>query len=230
MLSIDEVKEISFRKANIGGYRVEDVNAFIDDVVETLEQNRRDKIDLVKKLDILAKRIEDYRKDEESVRGALINAEKFKETALKESHLTAETLVKDAQIKAQKIVYDANAAIVDQKNNYLKLQADAVVLRENLLETYKSHIRMLEDLPTVAEIGKTKTALDRRYPTDETFEEEVEEVDEVPDVPKREKPVDISSGTAEFKKIHIPTDVIESKFDNLEFGENYQPGKKSFKK
>ena len=59
MLTIDEVKNISFRKANLGGYRPEDVEAFIDEVVATLEQNKKDKIELVKKLDILAKRIEE---------------------------------------------------------------------------------------------------------------------------------------------------------------------------
>lgn len=165
MLSIDEVQNISFRKANLGGYRPEDVDSFIDEVVATLEQDKKDKIDLVKKLDILAKRIEEYRKDEESVRGALINAEKVKESAIEEATEKSESLIKEAQIKANQIVYDANASVVDQKNNYLKLQADAVVLREQLLETYNSHIRMLEDLPTSSDIGKKKAELDKSYPT-----------------------------------------------------------------
>ena len=164
MLSIDEVRNISFRKANLGGYRPEDVNSFIDEVVATLEQDKKDKIDLVKKLDILAKRIEEYRKDEESVRGALINAEKVKETAVKESSEKADYIIKEAQTKANQIVYDANASVVEQKNNYLRLQADAVVVREQLLETYNNHIRMLEDLPTSSEISKKKSELDKTYP------------------------------------------------------------------
>ncbi|HHZ05742.1 MAG TPA: DivIVA domain-containing protein [Clostridiales bacterium] len=168
MLSIDEVRNISFRKANLGGYRPEDVNSFIDEVVATLEQDKKDKIDLVKKLDILAKRIEEYRKDEESVRGALINAEKVKETAVKESSEKADYIIKEAQTKANQIVYDANASVVEQKNNYLRLQADAVVLREQLLETYNNHIRMLEDLPTSSEISKKKSELDKTYPTTDT--------------------------------------------------------------
>lgn len=86
MLTIDEVKNISFRKANLGGYRPEDVEAFIDEVVATLEQNKKDKIELVKKLDILAKRIEEYRKDEENVRGALLNAQKVMDSTVKEAN------------------------------------------------------------------------------------------------------------------------------------------------
>ncbi len=34
MLTIDEIKNISFRKATLsGGYRAEDVDAFIDEVI-----------------------------------------------------------------------------------------------------------------------------------------------------------------------------------------------------
>lgn len=167
MLTIDEVKNISFRKANLGGYRPEDVEAFIDDVVATLEQNKKDKIELVKKLDILAKRIEEYRRDEENVRGALINAQKVMDATKKEASEQAEKIINDAKIKAQDIIVKANSAVVEQKNNFLKLQADSVVLREQLLEIYKNHLALIEELPTVDDMAKNKTELDRKYPVDE---------------------------------------------------------------
>lgn len=167
MLTIDEVKNISFRKANLGGYRPEDVEAFIDDVVATMEQNKKDKIELVKKLDILAKKIEEYRRDEENVRGALINAQKVMEATKKEANEKAEEIINEAKLQAQDIVVKANSSVVEQKNNYLKLQADAVVLREQLLEIYKNHLTLIEDLPTVAEIGKKKEELDKKYPVQE---------------------------------------------------------------
>lgn len=167
MLTIDEVKNISFRKANLGGYRLEDVEAFIDDVVATLEQNKKDKIELVKKLDILAKRIEEYRRDEENVRGALINAQKVMDATKKEASEQAEKIINDAKIKAQDIIVKANSAVVEQKNNFLKLQADSVVLREQLLEIYKNHLALIEELPTVDDMAKNKSELDRKYPVDE---------------------------------------------------------------
>ncbi|MCQ4023136.1 MULTISPECIES: DivIVA domain-containing protein [unclassified Ruminococcus] len=167
MLTIDEVKNISFRKANLGGFRPDDVEVFIEDVVATLEQNKKDKIELVKKLDILAKRIEEYRRDEENVRGALINAQKVMDATKKEANEQAEKIVNDAKVKAHDIIVNANAAVVEQKNNYLKLQADAVVLREQLLEIYKNHLALIDELPTVEDMSKTKNELDRKYPVDE---------------------------------------------------------------
>ena len=165
MISIEDAKNVEF-KNSVKGYKKEEVDKFIDDVVATLEQNKKEKIELVKKLDILAKRIEQYRKDEEDVRGALINAEKVKGSAVKQAEEKVNALLEEARAEAKRIIYDANASVVAQKNNYLKLQADAVVLREQLLATYNNHIRMLEDLPTSADIGQTKIELDNQYPTD----------------------------------------------------------------
>ncbi len=167
MLTIDEVKNISFRKANLGGYRPEDVENFIDEVVATLEQNKKDKVELVKKLDILAKRIEEYRKDEENVRGALINAQKVMDAAKKDADIKAEEIINNAKLQAQDIIVQANSSVVEQKNSYLKLQADAVVLREQLLEIYKNHIGLIEGLPSVDDMSNKKAELDKQFPTTE---------------------------------------------------------------
>lgn len=228
MLTAEEVRSVTFRKANLGGCRPEDVEAFKEEVAETLEQYKRDKIDLVKKLDILAKRIEEYRKDEENVRGALLNAQKVMDSTVKEANAKAEEIIKNAQLKAQDIVVGANASVVKQKNDYLKLQADAVVLREQLLETYNSHIRMLEDLPTAKEIGNTKAQLDRDYPTSDAVYAPVKE--EAP--AQEEEVVDISAQTtapaAEPTKEEVEK---ENNFSDLNISENYsmtdQPDKKT---
>lgn len=44
MLTIEEIKNISFRKATLSsGYRAEDVDAFIDEVIATFEQQKKEK-------------------------------------------------------------------------------------------------------------------------------------------------------------------------------------------
>lgn len=164
MISIEDVKNLEFKKS-MRGYSTEEVDKFVSEVVATLEQNKKEKIELIKKLDILAKRIEKYRKDEESVRGALINAEKVKGSAVKEAESRVSGLLENAKAEAKRIIYDANVSVEDQKRSYLKLQADAVVLREQLLSLYKQHINSLEDLPTIADISQTKIELDKKYPT-----------------------------------------------------------------
>ena len=51
MLTIDEIKNISFRKATLnGGYRAEDVDSFIDEVIVSFEQLKKEKTNLVQLL------------------------------------------------------------------------------------------------------------------------------------------------------------------------------------
>ncbi len=178
MISIEDAKNVQFKKS-MSGYNREEVDKFVNEVVATLEQNKKEKVELVKKLDILAKRIEKYRRDEESVRGALINAEKVKGSAVKEAEQKVSTLLEEAKAEAKRIVYDANMSVENKKTDYLRLQADAVVLREQLLEIYNNHIRMLEDLPTTADINRMKSQLDEKYPT-ENIKSPLEEADPKP--------------------------------------------------
>lgn len=49
----------------------------------------------------------------------------------------------------------------------MKLQADAVVLRDQLREIYKNHLALIDELPTVDDMEKTKAELDENYPETE---------------------------------------------------------------
>lgn len=76
MITIDEIKNVSFRKAGRQGYMAEDVDAFIDEVIVAFEQLKKEKTNLVHKIDVLATRVEQYRADEETVRNALLASQK----------------------------------------------------------------------------------------------------------------------------------------------------------
>ncbi len=47
---------------------------------------------------------------------------------------------------------DTNRMTATEKENYLLLQSDAVKLKSELIELYKKHIQMINDLPTAAEL------------------------------------------------------------------------------
>ena len=57
-LTARDVMNVGFHKANIGGYRSDEVDIFIDKVQETFEEQDREIESLKKKLVVLAKRIE----------------------------------------------------------------------------------------------------------------------------------------------------------------------------
>lgn len=237
MLTIDEIKNISFRKGTLmDGYKVEDVNAFLEEVIASFEQLKKEKTNLVHKIDVLATRVEQYRSDEETVRNALLASQKVADACIKEAKEKAAKIVREAETKAQTLLVEANKMTAAEKENFLQLQKDAVDLRAELIELYKKHIQAIDDLPTADDVEKSQSELDEKYPTEATDKEDPktdnsilpdtsaelsdEAVNEALKVARNEtaqseKSVDTVTQTTErpVKK--------SSKFSHLKFGENY---------
>lgn len=217
MLTIDEIKNISFRKATLsGGYRAEDVDAFIDEVIASFEQLKKEKTNLVHKIDVLATRVEQYRSDEETVRNALLASQKVSDACIREAKEKAAKIIREAETKAQTLLVDANKMTALEKENYLQLQSDAVKLRGELIELYKTHIQSLDDLPTSVDLTEKKTELDEKYPTTEIEEPEI----------KVEEPVKEVVSEVETVKEPVSDDTKvmpkrSGKFAHLKFGDNY---------
>lgn len=223
MLTIDEIRNVSFRKARVGGYSPEDVDAFIDEVIVAFEQTKKEKADLVRKMDILATRVEQYRADEETVRNALLASQKVADASIREAKEKSAAILREAEAKAQKLLIETNGVTAKEKDNYLQLKTDAVQLREELKALYERHLQTIEDLPTAVELYDKKQELDKKYPTksipesneDSAVEEKTEEAKAEP----VETSVKTEAAVKEAVKVERP-----KKFDNLKFGDNYDVG------
>ena len=213
MLTIDEIKNISFRKATLsGGYRAEDVDAFIDEVIATFEQQKKEKTNLVHKIDRLATRLEEYREDEETVRNALLTSQKMSDACIKEAKEKAAKIIREAEEKAQTLVADANRMTSLEKEKYLQLQADAVTLRNELIELYSTHIQRIDDLPTEKDVEQSRQQLDEKYPTEPVAQP-------APVAPQpEEEPAQAPKATDATTRVAIKR---PGKFSQLKFGDNY---------
>lgn len=226
MLTVDEIKNVSFRKANIGGYKPEDVDSFIDEVIASFEQLKKEKTNLVHKIDVLATRVEQYRADEETVRNALLASQKVSDACIREAKEKAAKIVRDAETKAQSLLVDANKTTALQKENYLQLQSDAVALRAELIDLYKKHIKIIDELPTSVDLEATKKSLDGKYPTEpianapEAEEPALEEAAVANEEPKAEAQPEAE---VQATKTEVQPNAAKhsSKFSGLKFGDNY---------
>lgn len=156
MLTLNEIRNVNFRKANFGGYRAEDVEAFIDEVQLSYDTLLRENAELVKKLEVLAARLEEYQSEEDSIRNALMNAQKVGDASLRDAKHKAEIILKDATIKAEKIVSSAQSEIHQEREIIERMQRDIAEFKTKLLRAYKEHLAMINSLPT-EEIMKPDT-------------------------------------------------------------------------
>lgn len=219
MLTIDEIKNISFRKATLNsGYRAEDVNEFIDEVVATFEQQKKEKTNLVHKIDVLATRVEQYRADEETVRNALLASQKVSDACIKEAKEKAAKIVRDAEAKAQSLLADANRMTAVEKEHYLQLQTDAANLRNELIELYGKHIKSIDDLPSASDVEKTQQKLNAKYPTQEVYSEPADDSNPEREIKIAEPVQDVKASQP---AVQEQTAKKPSKFSHLKFGDNY---------
>ncbi|MDD5796356.1 MAG: DivIVA domain-containing protein [Oscillospiraceae bacterium] len=230
MLTIDEIKNVSFRKASFNGYRPEDVDAFIDEVIVSFEQLKKEKADLVRKMDILATRVEQYRADEETVRNALLASQKVADASIREAKEKSAKILREAEAKAQKLLIETNGVTAKEKDNYLQLKTDAVQLREELKALYEKHMQTIDDLPTAVELYDKKEELDKKYPTKVQPVETDEETETAPVADVKEQkpePEDFVPKTEKVTEAKPKKEVKAERpkrFDNLKFGDNYDVG------
>lgn len=169
MLTLNEIRNVNFRKANFGGYRAEDVEAFIDEVQLSYDTLLRENAELVKKLEVLAAKLEEYQSEEDSIRNALMNAQRVGDASLRDAKHKAEIILKDATIKAEKIVSNAQTEIHRERDIIERMQRDIAEFKTRLLRAYKEHLTLINNLPTdeimrpeTKEMADSVQMLDRR--------------------------------------------------------------------
>lgn len=217
MLTIDEIKNITFRKAGMGGYRPDDVDEFIDDVVATLEQIKAEKSDLLRKMDILATKIEEYRTDEETVRNALLSSQKVADASVKEAKDKAAYIIKAAEKKSRAILTEAEMATEREKDKYEAVLNESAKLRKEIISLYKKHLALLDEFPTEETAKERREELDKKYPF-----EPVEDIIDADDIDVEEDMVVAADKKPDVKPIiEKKSEPKNDKFEQLEFGDNY---------
>ena len=223
MLTINEIREISFRRAGRDGYNAADVDAFIDDVTATVEQLMAEKNDCLRKLDILASKIEQYREDEETVRNALLTSQKLADNTMKEARNKADYIIRSAEKRSRAILTEAEMATEREKDKFEALHADTAKLRGEIVALYKKHLALVEEMPTEADVKQKREELDQKYPFESVddmiaaTEPEAEDEDVKIAEPAKEA---VQEAPAEPIRPELKRE-NHSKFDKLQFGDNY---------
>ena len=131
MLTLDQIKNATFERAGLKGYKADSVDDFIDNVIETVEKLKSEKEDAEAKLEILAEKLEDYRKDEDSLRAALLGAQKLGNSVVSEARQKAEIILRDATIKSDSML----------------AKAEVSAFKNAMLSLYRDHIELISQIP-----------------------------------------------------------------------------------
>ena len=122
MLRPEELSNEQFELSVLGGYKREQVDSFFESVTSDYEKLYKENAELISKLKVCVEKIDEYQKDEQFLKAAIINAEKLNETSLRDLERKEREIETSAREKAEGIVAKARLDADEMLGN-AKLEA-----------------------------------------------------------------------------------------------------------
>lgn len=152
MYTPEEIRNIEFTRAR--GYKASEVDPFIDKCADTVEALLKEKEELTKKLEVLADKLVEYRNEEDSIRSALLSAQRLGDTVVREANHKASLILEDANIKAEKITETARKSIQAEEEELKRIKREVAAFKSRLLTMYRQHLSLIDVLPEEEEEEK----------------------------------------------------------------------------
>ena len=124
-MNAKDIVSKEFDTVKRGGYDAAEVDTFLKDVSIEYKKMQNENEELEKKLEVLAEKRREYRKDEDALRDALLIAKKQGIAVVNEAKEDAEKIRKEAKEKADKTIKDADALAAKKKEISEKNLAEA---------------------------------------------------------------------------------------------------------
>lgn len=121
MITAQDIREKAFDRA-VRGYDMEMVDEFLDEIADDFVEMQKENAALKSKMRVLAEKIEEYRQTEDSMRLALLSAQKMSAQIEAEAKERAEKLLREAQTKADNAEREAKASIANEAAKLKKAQ------------------------------------------------------------------------------------------------------------
>ena len=115
MFTPQQIDQIAFNRVTFGGYDMQQVDEFLEPLTEDYVTLYKENALLKSKMRVLVGKLEEYRKNEASMKDAIVNAQK-----------TCDKMVREAEQKCAKMLSEANAAANENAKN-----SDALIAAED---------------------------------------------------------------------------------------------------
>ena len=221
MFTPQQIEQISFNRTTFGGYDMQQVDEFLEPLTEDYITLYKENALLKSKMRVLVNKLEEYRKNEASMKDAIVNAQK-----------TCDMMVKEAEAKCTQMLNNANATAAESAKN-----ADALIAAENARVDEARRLASLKITELQDQIRLCIQALDRIKEANRPaaassvfdYDRTEGKTEDATDAVAQEIAMNLEAlvGTTEDTEPKPepkhPVSDTTSKFTNLQFGRNYDP-------
>ena len=145
MITPQDIREKVFERA-VRGYDMEMVDEFLDEIAADYTALVKENNSLKSKMRVLVEKIEEYRQTEDSMRLALLSAQKMGAQIESEAKERAEKLVSEAQTKADNLGREMEAASANERAKLAEAQKATRKYVEHMTAVCKKQIEFYEKL------------------------------------------------------------------------------------
>ncbi len=156
MLKPSELKKKTFTKA-MRGYSIPEVDEYMSFVIEKYSELFRKNFELEQQLRAALEVKNELEGEKDSVRGALVNAQKVAAKIIETANERAESIIDSAKAGCNTILNDFNVQINAERETVLTLKKQVATLKKELFEKYKEHIELIDKLSSATDSVKLKT-------------------------------------------------------------------------
>lgn len=133
-------------KKGLRGYNQEEVDEFLDEVVENYEELYKENSRLKENLARLNDQLEHYIKIENTIQNTLLLAQNAAEQARESSQKEADMILKDANETAKKIVDKANDSVIQINDEYERTRQEFIKFRAKFRNFMNTQTQTFDEL------------------------------------------------------------------------------------
>lgn len=230
MLTPQEIQDQKFEKAVFGGYDMEQIDKFLDVVLNDYSSLYKENAALKAKMRVLVDKIEEYRAVDEELRKTLYNAQLTAKDTISRAQSDAERILREARTAAAQKVSDLEGQIHAEEQRLEDARRHNAAYAEKIRRAMEQGMRQMEDIlraseeqPTPAPAAPQQPAPTPAATEPQPSQPEQEQDPELLAVPAEEAPrsADPQSDTARIYGDSPFTPKPRFNFSDMRFGREY---------
>ena len=138
-----DIQQMVFR-SRFRGYDKDEVNRFLEELAQTVEELNRDNAISREKIVFLDQQLAELKRTETTLSNTLVSAQSLAEDVKRTAQREADLVMKEAELKAGELIHQARAQLTDTQRDLSALQKQRLLMVERLRATLRTFERMLE--------------------------------------------------------------------------------------
>ncbi|HKE37670.1 MAG TPA: DivIVA domain-containing protein [Candidatus Baltobacteraceae bacterium] len=162
-----DIQHKQFKKA-LQGYDRADVDGFLDEVIETLEDEAQHRAALEAEIADLKERISHFKAMEESLQNTLVLAQRTADEVKASAHKEADLIKEQARIGAERELANYNDATAEARREHQRAVEAAEKARSEMRSLLMTHLALLEKATIEPPAQSTATTVNGGQPSTDT--------------------------------------------------------------